>query len=111
MDHGERTQGVILQIKTGAKGSKRAVLKFKTIEEELIETPDFFPLFFEKRKKGEQVTVLYDPRNPKTATIDTGFWLWKIPAFLYFGFVFLFLLTIIIDRNRPKISRNDSNRY
>ncbi len=56
--------------------------------------------------KGDAVTVLYDPSNPKIATIDMGLWTWQAPGFLLFGFVVLLGLTLFLRRWELKNPRD-----
>ncbi|MDH3445823.1 MAG: DUF3592 domain-containing protein, partial [Deltaproteobacteria bacterium] len=106
MNNGERAQGIVIDINVGIKGGRKAVFQFTTKSGKSVTSRDLFHMMLIRHRRGDTVTVLYDPSNVKTATIDMGFWTWQEPGFLYFGFVFLMGLTLFLRLWESKTPRN-----
>lgn len=100
---GKRADAVIVDIDSGYKRGKKAVLQFTTEAGEIVTARSLFQMHLIRNHRGDEVTVLYDPSDPKTATIDLGLWIWQEPAFLYFGFVFLVALSFAMLGLKSKI--------
>lgn len=77
---GERTQGIVSGIDV-APGIRSA----RYLPDD-IDTPE----------KGDRVRIIYDPRDPETATVDLGLWTWRQPALFYVGSVFLAALALLL---------------
>lgn len=98
LTEGVKTDAVVAGIHSGTKGSKRAVLEFTDQQGRPVKTRDYCQFFLVRPDRGEQVTVIYDPENPQTATIDLGIWTWQQPVAFYLGFLFLAGLGALIFR-------------
>jgi len=90
---GKRADAVVSDIDYGYKRGKKAVLQFTTQTGDAVTARSLFQMHLIRNHRGDEVTVLYDPSDPKIATIDLGIWTWQEPGFLYFGFVFLAVLS------------------
>ena len=90
---GKRADAVVVDIDYGYKRGKKAVMEFTTQTGETVTARSLFQMHLIRNHRGDEVTVLYDPSDPKIVTIDLGIWNWQDPAFLYFGFVFLAVLS------------------
>ena len=106
LNNGKRAHGVVIDIDVGVKGGRKAVFQFTTESGQLVTSRDVFQMILIRHRKGDTVTVLYDPSNVKAATVDMGLWTWQEPGALYFGFVFLLGLTLFLRRWELKDLRN-----
>ncbi len=88
----KRTEGEVVTIQVGVKGGKRAVLQFVTDVGETVASRDLLEMMLIRFSKGDRVTVMYDPSDTATATIDLGLWTWQQPACFFLGFVVLAVL-------------------
>ena len=102
LNHGKRTEAVIVSIDKGAKGSKFAIYQFDTDTDQQMTSRDMFQMYFIRLHKGERVTVIYDPNNKRMVTADLGLWNWQGTAIFLFGFVFLASFGVLILRYKPK---------
>jgi len=100
---GKRADAVIVDIDSGYKRGRKAVLQFTTEADETVTARSLFQMHLIRNHRGDEVTVLYDPADPKVATIDLGIWTWQEPAILYFGFVFLTALSLAMLSLRSKM--------
>ncbi len=89
LKEGARAEAVVVDVAVGVKGGKKAVLEFEAADGQVVRTKDMFTMMFVRHRKGESVTVLYDPADPSRATIDIGGWMWQQPGFLAFSALFL----------------------
>lgn len=96
LTEGVKTDGVVAGIHSGVKGAKRAILEFTDQQGRPVKTRDYCQFFLIRPDRGEQVTVIYDPENPETATIEMGIWTWQQPVAFYLGFLFLAAIGIFI---------------
>lgn len=101
---GKRADGVLIDIDYGYRRTKKAVLRFTTQTGETVTARSLFQMHLIRNHRGDEVTVLYDPSDPKIAIIDLGIWTWQEPAFLYFGFVFLVILSFAMLKLKSKIA-------
>ena len=106
LNNGVRSPGVVIDIDVGIKGGRKAVFQFTTERGQIVTSRDLFHMILIRHRKGDTVTVLYDPANVKTATIAMGLWTWQEPGFLYFGFVFLMVSTLFLRRWESKTLGN-----
>ena len=100
LEVGRYADAVVVDIDVGAKGSKRAVFEFTTESGESVTARDLFQILVIRHHRGDAVVALYDPSDPKMATIDTGRWLWQEPIILYFSAAFMLGLGVLIYRHR-----------
>jgi len=96
--YGKRVEGAVVDIQVGVKGGKRAVLQFVTDTGDTVESPDLLEMMLIRFSRDDRVTVIYDPSNTDTATIDLGVWTWQEPAFFLFGFILLAVLGIVLPK-------------
>jgi hypothetical protein len=92
----------VVDVEAGVKGNKRAVLRFVTDTGDTVVSRDQFDMLLFRFEQGDSVTVLYDPSDTHSATIDLGQWLWLQPAVFIFGFFFLIALGILLSRIRRR---------
>ncbi len=95
---GLKTAAVVDGIYRGAKGLKSAQLRFTPRAGTEIVARDILPMMLFRFKKGEQVTVIYHPPNPRLVTIDLGIWIWLQPAIFFTGAVVLITLALVLPR-------------
>jgi Protein of unknown function (DUF3592) len=88
----QKAEGEAVAIRVGVKGGKRAVLRFVTDAGETVESRDPTEMMLVRYSKGDRVTLMYDPSDTGTATIDLGLWTWHQPACCFPGFVLLAVL-------------------
>jgi len=93
---GKRADAVVIDIDYGYRRGKKAVLQFTTQAGETVTARSLFQMHLIRNHRGDEVTVLYEPSEPKIATIDLGIWNWQDPAFLYFGFIFFAVVSFAI---------------
>ena len=99
---GKRADAVVVDIDYGYRRGKKAILRFTTETGETVTARSLFQMHLIRNHRSDEVTVLYDPSEPKIATIDLGIWTWQEPAFLYFGFVFLTVLSFVMLNLKSK---------
>jgi hypothetical protein len=100
INNGRSAQALVVDADVGVKGNKRAVLRFVTDTGDTVVSRDQFDMLLFRFEKGDSVTVLYDPLDTRSVTVDLGLWLWLQPAVFIFGFVFLIALGILLSRLR-----------
>ena len=104
LHNGRTAQAQVIDVDVGAKGNKRAVLRFVTETGDTVVARDQFDMLLFRFEQGDSVTVLYDTSNTRNVTIDLGAWLWLQPAVFIFGFFFLIALGILLTRLRRRKS-------
>lgn len=95
---GRTAAAVVDGIHRGVKGLKSAELRFTVEDGTEVRTRDILPMMVFRFQKGETVTVLYDPADPKLVTVDLGIWIWLQPAVFYAGAVLLVVLGLVMPR-------------
>lgn len=98
LQNGLRSPAVVVAIHRGARGSRQAVLRFRTETGRVLEVRDRFRMYLVRHHAGDAVIALYDPLDPDNATIDTGPWMWQEPALLLAGCVVLAGLAVLVQR-------------
>jgi hypothetical protein len=104
LHNGRTAQAQVVDVDVGAKGNKRAVLRFVTEAGDTAVARDQFDMLLFRFEQGDSVTVLYDPSNTQSATIDLGPWLWLQPAVFMLGLVFIIALGRLLTRLRRRRS-------
>jgi len=100
--------GVILELQKrvfnpGSAGVYCPVVEFKTGSGEVVRFESSFGTMPATHKVGQVVKVLYDPKEPRSAEIESGLSKWLVPGFLlvfaalalFFSVVFLGLHFLI----------------
>lgn len=100
LKEGIKAEAVIIDIKSGAKDSKKAIYQFITDTGKQVTSQDIFQMYIIRQHKGDKATVIYDPSSPETVTADLGPWIWQGPIIFLFGFVFFTTLGILIIRHK-----------
>lgn len=98
--HGVRVEAVVVGFERGAKGSRWAIYQYRTLNDQQITARDLFLQYIKGVDKGQSLRVIYDARDASRVTADLGIWTWQAPAIFLFGFIFLFVLTILVWRHR-----------
>jgi co-chaperonin GroES (HSP10) len=102
MHNSQEAQARVIDVDVGVKGNKRALLRFVTETGDTIIARDMFDMLLFRFEQGDSVTVLYDPSDTRSVTIDLGLWLWLQPAVFMFGFFFLVALGMWLSRLRRR---------
>jgi len=102
LQHGLRASAEVVAVHSGARGARKAVLRFRTASGEVREVRDRFLMHLVRYHAGDAVIALYDPLDPDNATVDNGPWIWQEPGFLLAGFVVLAGLAILIPRAQAR---------
>jgi hypothetical protein len=74
MNVSKRTDAIVVDIDVGVKGGKKAVLQFSTNSGRSVKSHDLFRMYLIRHHQGDRVTVVYDPADEKTVTVDLGPW-------------------------------------
>ena len=96
INNGVQAEAEVVGIKTGAKGAKIPLVRFTAPGGEQVTAKDMFQLIFVRHKKGDRVSVRFDPDNPGTVLIDSGIWIWQQPVLLFLGGFFLIFLVVFL---------------
>ena len=100
---GVRTEAIVTEIHTGAKGGKWGVYEFETKTGSHVKARDKIQMYIKRLHKGDAITVIYNPSHPDIVTADLGYWIWQGPIIFFLGFILLAVLgLLIISPNRDK---------
>jgi|GEM_PF-7037964 len=102
---GRRAKATVVGIERGAKGAKWAIYRFTTETGATVTLRDVFAMYLVRPRRGEALSVLYDPSGPGRVTADLGIWIWQGPTIFGAGFVLLFGLGIILIRAERTIRK------
>ena len=93
LEHGVETRGLVIGIDVGVKGLRSVEARFTT------QGGDEVVGRWAANDIGDQVTLHYNPREPRKILIHRGLAMWYNPALLLGGSLFLLGLMILIHRH------------
>lgn len=100
LEHGVETRGLVIGIDVGVKGLRSVEARFTTqTGDEVVGRDVHKTQWWAANDIGDQVTLHYDPREPRKILIHRGLAMWYNPAFLLGGSLFLLGLMILIHRH------------
>jgi len=105
LEHGVKTEGVVVGIDIGVKGLRSVEAEFTDAGGRRVVGRDLHKTqWYSANDPGDVVELYYDPsfrgKSPPDILIDRGAWIWSDPVFLILGGVALFAVSIYILRQR-----------
>ena len=103
LEHGAKTDGLVVGIDIGVKGLRSVEAEFADAGGRRIVGRDLHKTqWYSANDIGDTVELYYDPAYSGTAPpdilIDRGAWIWSNPAFLILGGIALVTLGVFIAR-------------
>jgi hypothetical protein len=103
LDNGQQTEGIVVGVDVGVRGVRSVKVEFETHEGHKLTGLDIHKTQWKSaNKKGENVTLYYDPAAPEKILIMRGIWIWSNPAFLFAAGLFIMGLTIALLKASSK---------
>lgn len=114
LEHGVKTEGVVVGIDVGARGLRSVEAEFTDSSGRRIVGRDLHKTqWYSANDPGDAVELYYDPayrgKSPPDILIDRGAWIWSNPVFVMLGGVALFALSLFIAR-QPRAGSGDDRR-
>jgi len=103
LEHGIKTDGVVVGIDIGARGLRSVEAQFTDAGGRSIVGRDLHRTqWYAANDPGDAVELYYDPsyrgRSPPDILVDRGAWIWSNPAFLILGGIALIAFSLFVAR-------------
>ena len=107
LEQGRKTDGTVVGIDVGARGLKRVMAQYTTLDGRRLVGRDLHSTqWFAANDAGDAVELYYDPfyegTEPPDILIERGPWIWSIPVFLSLGGFLLVWLGFVLARHERR---------